>query len=1116
MLTLRSLSASRGLPLLLLLGPAAIAQGTTLTAVSAGPRSPFPDPSSNSFENPAVGAGQFQYGSWGPWAMSATAGISSDNSPLTGTQAAPLPTRVAFLQGPSQVSTLFTFAAGNWRLRFSAAQRANGGASHQVVKVLVGATEVFEAEPNTTYTNFITRTITFASTTTTTVTFAGPSTNANDTAFLDAIEFERVNDWHAQATWSPQQIPGQFDAVVIPIGVEVAIRGTAIAESVAVNGELVTGFEDATLDARWVAVSGIRARFEVGQERTPFEQNFTLTLLGAAQAQHSVHAGTKFLMAMDGGTIDMHGVDKKSWTNLTSFSSGPSQTVITVVDRSGWAVGDEVVIAYTGHVGGGAGWDGVCDATPYDGPRSQKRTLTAIAPNGDITLAGQLDPADHCTAAATTYGGPPPAPNWSLDQRAEVGMLTRNVRIRGSVSASRGFGGHVMIMACCTVMPVGFGRFANVELSNMGQEKTLGRYPIHWHMVRNERPGQYVRNSSIHDCHNRAITVHGSHNVLVEGNVCFDTVGHAVFLEDGVEQDNVFIGNLVLATRKPLACEQMLPHDNSLDQAQNHAPAAFWISNPANHFVGNVAADSFGCGYWFAIHTRATGTSTKPEWLGQFPNFAGTLADLGTFEDNVAHSLKMGIDVHDSVRDMVGATIPTPPCVGGTGAYCSGSAPPGPSIDDPRDDDIATNVPWRPVTPAVLTRFTAYGCSTALYTGGGGPYQSRIRFDQCVLADNGVHVQFASSDVVRHSVFVHDTGNLIFPTGLGNNGMSNVHLHPFERGNAYVVYDGPAEIRDCHFVGFDSVSRGGNLVYGEFGAAQRHTNHVFANLTFAGGGQPAIQLPDYPGFPSTAIEAQPFIWGIAIRDDTGCLTGGTIPSNPNSPFWPSSTPHTLVTNHPMMHLTNGAASPDLQAPWVSTTSHAWLSPFRWGHLQLRYFVGETYNPSRGLFATYSLLSDDNLPPASFTRRSYQGWPGATFNSVFVPAGGMRQLPVIVRPVGTSATECEYEVTIHDPQSPMQSHGRVDVSVDDVDNAGGDVTRLIITHATQPAWMPELRINDNPLYIYGAGEDPNNLLPMNAGPPGGSSSYQLTALGGSTAIDLRLVNPNRTHRITITW
>ena len=50
--------------------------------------------------------------------------------------------------------------------------------------------------------------------------------------------------------------------------------------------------------------------------------------------------------------------------------------------------------------------------------------------------------------------------------------------------------------------------------------------------------GSYVRGLAIHETFNRAINVHGTHNMLVEHTVIHNVMGGALFLEDGIEQGN--------------------------------------------------------------------------------------------------------------------------------------------------------------------------------------------------------------------------------------------------------------------------------------------------------------------------------------------------------------------------------------------------------------------------------------------------------------------------------------------------------------------------------------------------------------------------------------------------
>jgi cell migration-inducing and hyaluronan-binding protein len=275
-------------------------------------------------------------------------------------------------------------------------------------------------------------------------------------------------------------------------------------------------------------------------------------------------------------------------------------------------VGDEIVLA----------------STDFDPRQAEKRTITAISDN-TITLD---QPLEYMHFGEITYG---------IDQRGEVGMLTRNIRIQASADAEESYvGGHIMAMAGSQMYVSG------VELTRMGQHLELARYPIHWHLV-GDASGQYIRNSAIHDTYSRCVTVHGTDNLLVENNVTYNNVGHCFFLEDGIETGNQFIRNLGIQTKchPTLPCEPtglVLAHQNTEGQRSPHVllpsdntVSTFWITNPDNIYRDNVAAGSDQIGFWMAFPTNPTGAfegteislNTWPRRM-QIREFSGNVASV--------------------------------------------------------------------------------------------------------------------------------------------------------------------------------------------------------------------------------------------------------------------------------------------------------------------------------------------------------------------------------------------------------------------------------------------------------------------------------------------------------
>jgi cell migration-inducing and hyaluronan-binding protein len=421
--------------------------------------------------------------------------------------------------------------------------------------------------------------------------------------------------WSDPATWPDGKVPGAGDKVTIAAGQEVVLDVSPPAlGGVTINGKLnFANNADLELISEWVMLHGELA---IGSEATPHTRNATITLTNNVPGEDIMTMGDRGIMVM-GGTLNLHGDRKNTWTKLARTAAAGSDS-IQVLDASGWRVGDEIVLA----------------STDFDPRQAERRTISAIKGN-TITLDRKLE---YMHFGEITFG---------VDERGEVGLLTRNIRIQASADAEQSyFGGHVMAMSGSKMYVSG------VEFNRMGQHLTLARYPIHWHLV-GDAKGQYIRNSAIHDTFNRCVTVHGTNNLRVENNVTYNTVGHCFFLEDGIETGNQFVRNLGIMTKchptKPcvptnLAADGsrsgsgagasgqtskdvLIPSDNTV--------STFWITNPANDYLDNVAAGSDQIGFWIALPLHPTGAFEGTEISA---NIWPRRTPLGAFKGNVAHS----------------------------------------------------------------------------------------------------------------------------------------------------------------------------------------------------------------------------------------------------------------------------------------------------------------------------------------------------------------------------------------------------------------------------------------------------------------------------------------------
>jgi hypothetical protein len=455
----------------------------------------------------------------------------------------------------------------------------------------------------------------------------------------------RPTNWSAPATWPNGKVPVAGDAVTIPAGKEVVLDVSPPAlRSLTIEGKLsFADNRDLELTTEWIMLHGELA---IGTAAKPHARKATITFTDNVKGENIMAGmGDRGIM-ISGGTLNLHGATTNSWTKL-SATANAGATSIQVLDARGWKVGDEIVLA----------------STDFDPRQAERRTIAAIRGN-TITLDKKLD---YMHFGKITF---------DVDERGEVGLLTRNIKIQASEDAAESyFGGHIMAMASSKMFVSG------VELNRMGQHMTLARYPIHWHLV-GDAKGQYIRNAAIHDTFNRCVTVHGTNQLRIENNVTYNTVGHCFFLEDGIETGNEFVRNLAIQTKchptktcvpVNLAANGELVAENPGAQRKisfsgkdtllpsDNTVASYWITNPDNSFIDNVAAGSDENGFWLSVPMHPQGQFLGTEVAR---NIWPRRTRLRAFRGNVAHSNFDGfmIDRHINEDNTFGtASIPLLP-----------------------------------------------------------------------------------------------------------------------------------------------------------------------------------------------------------------------------------------------------------------------------------------------------------------------------------------------------------------------------------------------------------------------------------------------------------------------
>src|ERR1044071_7147470 len=265
--------------------------------------------------------------------------------------------------------------------------------------------------------------------------------------------------WSDRASWPDKKVPRAGDKVTLAAGKEVILDvSPPPLGGVTINGKLTFADNaDLELTTEWVMVHGELA---IGTEASPYKHKATITLTNNVKDEQLMGMGDRGIM-LSGGTLNLHGDRTNTWTKLAKTAEAGSNS-IEVLNAAQWRAGDEIVLA----------------STDFNPRQAERRTIAAI--NGNtITLGKKLD---YMHFGKITF---------DVDERGEVGLLTRNIKIQASEDAAQTFfGGHIMAMVTSHMYVDG------VELNRMGQNLELARYPIHWHLV-GDAQGQYIKNASI-------------------------------------------------------------------------------------------------------------------------------------------------------------------------------------------------------------------------------------------------------------------------------------------------------------------------------------------------------------------------------------------------------------------------------------------------------------------------------------------------------------------------------------------------------------------------------------------------------------------------------------------
>jgi hypothetical protein len=410
----------------------------------------------------------------------------------------------------------------------------------------------------------------------------------------DAVKFDAVSTasgpWSAAATWGGRA-PQAGDRVQIKAGHTVTydVESTEALRMIHVAGTLTfSRTKNTRLEVGLLRVTPGEACSEDGfdcHDDAPVAKGDTIPGLEIGTPEAPIPAGVTALIRLRyfegmnretlpaivacGGRWDIHGAPvPRTWLKLAATVKPGASDVTLEVAPEGWHAGNRVIV--TG-------------SKEDDYQRAVKKAARgAYAGATEERVITKIDGSTVAFDQPLAY-----AHFGEGIMRSEVALLSHNVIVESA--EPEGVRGHTMYHRDSS------GGISYAEFRHLGKRGVLGKYAIHFHLVRDTMRGSGVTGASVWDSDNRWITVHGTDHLLVRDCVGYRSRGHGFFLEDATEQWNVFDRNLavqaIAAKRLP---KQILGFDAN-------DGAGFWWANGRNTFIRNVACENDEYGFRFEL-----------------------------------------------------------------------------------------------------------------------------------------------------------------------------------------------------------------------------------------------------------------------------------------------------------------------------------------------------------------------------------------------------------------------------------------------------------------------------------------------------------------------------------
>eukprot|EP01084_Bolivina_argentea_P031560 58424_1 len=463
--------------------------------------------------------------------------------------------------------------------------------------------------------------------------------------------WSNLYDWHDTATWVNGIVPSLDDAMItLPADKIVIIRSCSLDSLnseikpyqkiyIPPGGSLVFDDVDITLYVEEIYNDG--GSIYIGNEECRLYSHINIVFVGSRSTSWKEEVSddptnptkkSKGIVTTN-GLINVHGKQfHPTWTRL-AISVYPGDNIIYLQESVNWEVGQRIVIITSVYL-------------DYEYNHQNEEFIINAIGDSSWTTRNVIYLGSSIRTEYHHYAG--------IEYQAEVLLLSRNIKFSGSQSNDK-YGGHNVVNFGGSI-----GKFSGVEAYNMGQQNVVGRYPFHFHMI-GDCPDCFVQDCSVHSSNFRCVTVHGTNEMTVTRHTSYNSYGHCLYIEDGVEENNTLSYN-ALTHVHPIhhsaggscsgeticsGCSQEYIDAHSSESnfyaftkeelliPSDVAASPFYAVNTYNRFVGNAASGGWS-GFAFINFLTPLGKFLGNDFKDTFTNPYQRPAL--EFDGNIAHS----------------------------------------------------------------------------------------------------------------------------------------------------------------------------------------------------------------------------------------------------------------------------------------------------------------------------------------------------------------------------------------------------------------------------------------------------------------------------------------------